>query len=109
MYSANPPPVYGIEECSAVETMPTGCTINPYGWTKLMNEQILIRSKRLTATFLSSFNRFQSIGADESGRIGENPNGIENNLMPYITQVAAGRLKRLGVFGNDYPTHDGQA
>lgn len=50
---------------------------------------------------------FNPIGAHESGRIGENPNGIPNNLMPYITQVVAGRLKRLGVFGNDYPTHDG--
>ena len=50
---------------------------------------------------------FNPIGAHESGRIGEDPNGIPNNLMPYITQVAAGRLKCLGVFGNDYPTHDG--
>ena len=100
--------VYGIpERVPLVETMPTGCT-NPYGWTKLMNEQILTDAAKadnnLSVVLLRYFN---PIGAHESGRIGENPNGIPNNLMPYITQVAAGRLKRLGVFGNDYPTHDG--
>lgn len=100
--------VYGIpKSVPLVETMPTGCT-NPYGWTKLMNEQILTDASKadgnLSVVLLRYFN---PIGAHESGRIGENPNGIPNNLMPYITQVAAGRLKRLGVFGNDYPTHDG--
>lgn len=100
--------VYGIpKSVPLVETMPTGCT-NPYGWTKLMNEQILTDATKadenLSVVLLRYFN---PIGAHESGRIGENPNGIPNNLMPYITQVAAGRLKRLGVFGNDYPTHDG--
>ena len=100
--------VYGIPKIvPLVETMPTGCT-NPYGWTKLMNEQILTDAAKadsnLSVVLLRYFN---PIGAHESGRIGENPNGIPNNLMPYITQVAAGRLKRLGVFGNDYPTHDG--
>lgn len=100
--------VYGIpKSVPLVETMPTGCT-NPYGWTKLMNEQILTDAAKadsnLSVVLLRYFN---PIGAHESGRIGENPNGIPNNLMPYITQVAAGRLKRLGVFGNDYPTHDG--
>lgn len=100
--------VYGIpERVPLVETMPTGCT-NPYGWTKLMNEQILTDAAKaddnLSIVLLRYFN---PIGAHESGRIGENPNGIPNNLMPYITQVAAGRLKQLGVFGNDYPTHDG--
>lgn len=100
--------VYGIpKSVPLVETMPTGCT-NPYGWTKLMNEQILTDAAKadsnLSVVLLRYFN---PIGAHESGRIGENPNGIPNNLMPYITQVAAGRLKRLGVFGNDYSTHDG--
>lgn len=100
--------VYGIpKSVPLVETMPTGCT-NPYGWTKLMNEQILTDAAKadsnLSVVLLRYFN---PIGAHESGRIGENPNGIPNNLMPYITQVAAGRLKRLGVFGNDYPTLDG--
>lgn len=100
--------VYGIpKEVPLVEGMPTGCT-NPYGWTKLMNEQILTdaaqANKNLSVVLLRYFN---PIGAHESGRIGENPNGIPNNLMPYITQTAAGKLKELGVFGNDYPTHDG--
>lgn len=100
--------VYGIpERVPLVEGMPTSCT-NPYGWTKLMNEQILQDASKadeeLSVVLLRYFN---PIGAHESGRIGENPNGIPNNLMPYITQVAAGRLKCLGVFGNDYETHDG--
>ncbi len=100
--------VYGVpERVPLVEGMPTGCT-NPYGWTKLMNEQILTDASAadsgLSVVLLRYFN---PIGAHESGRIGEDPNGIPNNLMPYITQVAAGKLKELGVFGNDYPTHDG--
>lgn len=100
--------VYGIpEKVPLVEGMPTSCT-NPYGWTKLMNEQILtdatVPNKNLSVVLLRYFN---PIGAHESGRIGEKPNGIPNNLMPYITQVAAGKLEKLGVFGNDYPTHDG--
>ncbi len=100
--------VYGIpKSVPLVETMPTGCT-NPYGWTKLMNEQILTDAanadSNLSVVLLRYFN---PIGAHESGRIGENPNGIPNNLMPYITQVAVGKIKRLGVFGDDYQTHDG--
>ena len=100
--------VYGIPETvPLVETMPTSCT-NPYGWTKLMTEQILQdvtkTDPELSVVLLSYFN---PIGAHESGTIGENPNGIPNNLMPYITQVAVGKLKELGVFGNDYPTPDG--
>ena len=100
--------VYGIpKSVPLVETMPTGCT-NPYGWTKLMNEQILTDAAKadsnLSVVLLRYFN---PIGAHESGRIGENPNGIPNNLMPYITQVAVGKLKELGVFGDDYDTPDG--
>ena len=100
--------VYGVpERVPLVEDMPTGCT-NPYGWTKLMNEQILTDAAAaddsLSVVLLRYFN---PIGAHESGRIGEDPNGIPNNLMPYITQVAAGKLRRLGVFGEDYPTRDG--
>jgi UDP-glucose 4-epimerase len=87
--------------------MKTGCT-NPYGWTKLMIEQILtdatVADKNLSVVLLRYFN---PIGAHESGRIGEDPTGIPNNLLPYITQVAIGKLPQLGVFGNDYPTHDG--
>lgn len=100
--------VYGVpKKVPLTEDMDTGCT-NPYGWTKLMIEQILrdtaTADKEFSAVLLRYFN---PIGAHESGRIGELPNGIPNNLMPYITQVAVGKLKQLSVFGNDYPTHDG--
>lgn len=100
--------VYGIPKTvPLIEDMPTSCT-NPYGWTKLMNEQILsdatVPNKNLSVVLLRYFN---PIGANKSGRIGENPNGIPNNLMPYITQVAVGKLQKLGIFGNDYATHDG--
>ena len=84
-----------------------GCT-NPYGWTKFMIEQILkdaaVADPELSVVLLRYFN---PIGAHASGMIGEKPNGIPNNLMPYITQVAAGIRDHLSVFGNDYPTHDG--
>ena len=100
--------VYGTNNPSPMtEDMPTSA-INPYGYTKLMMEQILTDTANanpdMSVVLLRYFN---PIGAHESGRIGEDPNGIPNNLMPYITQVAAGRIKCLGVFGNDYPTHDG--
>jgi UDP-glucose 4-epimerase len=100
--------VYGIpESVPLVEGMPTGCT-NPYGWTKYMIEQIITDTanadKELSAVLLRYFN---PIGAHESGLIGEDPQGIPNNLMPYITQVAVGKLDHLNVFGDDYPTHDG--
>ena len=101
--------VYGTPKTvPLVETMPTGSPTNPYGWTKLMMEQILTdtaaANPEMSIVILRYFN---PIGAHESGRIGEDPSGIPNNLMPYITQVAAGRLEQLGVFGDDYPTHDG--
>lgn len=101
--------VYGTPKIvPLVETMPTGSPTNPYGWTKLMMEQILSDTAKANPEMSIVLLRyFNPIGAHESGRIGEDPNGIPNNLMPYITQVAAGRLARLGVFGNDYPTHDG--
>ena len=100
--------VYGVPETvPLVEGMKTGCT-NPYGWTKLMNEQILtdatVADKEMSVVLLRYFN---PIGAHPSGRIGEDPQGIPNNLLPFITQVAIGKLPQLGVFGNDYPTHDG--
>jgi len=100
--------VYGIPETvPLVEGMPTGCT-NPYGWTKYMNEQILTdaasANPNLSVVLLRYFN---PIGAHESGLIGEAPNGIPNNLMPYIAQVAVGKREKLSVFGNDYPTPDG--
>lgn len=101
--------VYGTpEEVPLVETMPTGSPTNPYGWTKLMMEQILTDTQRANPQMSIVILRyFNPIGAHKSGRIGEDPNGIPNNLMPYITQVAAGRLPELGVFGDDYPTPDG--
>lgn len=101
--------VYGTPKTvPLVETMPTGTPTNPYGWTKLMMEQILSDTARANPDMSIVLLRyFNPIGAHESGRIGEDPNGIPNNLMPYITQVAAGRLACLGVFGNDYATHDG--
>ena len=101
--------VYGVPETvPLVETMKkTGCT-NPYGWTKYMIEQILtdaaVADKSLTVVLLRYFN---PIGAHESGLMGEDPQGIPNNLMPYITQVAIGKLKQLSVYGNDYDTPDG--
>jgi len=101
--------VYGTPKTvPLVETMPTGSPTNPYGWTKLMMEQILSDTAHANPGFSVVLLRyFNPIGAHESGTIGEDPNGIPNNLMPYITQVAAGRLEQLGVFGDDYPTHDG--
>ncbi len=91
-----------------VETLPvTGCT-NPYGWTKLMIEQIIrdeaAADSSLCAVLLRYFN---PIGAHPSGLIGEDPAGIPNNLLPYIAKVATGELPALGVFGNDFPTKDG--
>ncbi|MDE6188850.1 MAG: UDP-glucose 4-epimerase GalE [Clostridia bacterium] len=83
-------------------------TTNPYGSTKLYIEGILKDIYKADKTFnIALLRYFNPIGAHKSGLIGEDPNGIPNNLMPYITQVAIGKLKQLSVFGNDYPTHDG--
>jgi len=100
--------VYGVTDVMPlVETMPTGCT-NPYGWTKYMNEQILRDAAQANPDWAVALLRyFNPIGAHESGMIGEDPVGIPNNLMPYITQVASGKLEKLRVFGNDYNTPDG--
>ena len=90
------------------EECPKGQITNPYGQTKGMLEQILMDIQKADPEWNVVLLRyFNPIGAHESGTIGENPNGIPNNLMPYITQVAVGKLKELGVFGNDYDTHDG--
>ena len=101
--------VYGMsEDVPFRETAPAGGCTNPYGWTKYMIEQILTDTAaadpEMSVVLLRYFN---PIGAHESGLIGEKPNGIPNNLMPYITQVAVGKLDHLRVFGNDYPTPDG--
>ena len=90
------------------EECPKGVCTNPYGWTKWMLEQILTDIQKADPEWNVVLLRyFNPIGAHKSGTIGENPNGIPNNLMPYITQVAVGKLKELGVFGNDYDTPDG--
>lgn len=101
--------VYGSSNISPLkEDMKTGGTTNPYGTTKYMIEIILEDfhkgDSEWSVTLLRYFN---PIGAHKSGRIGENPNGIPNNLMPYITQVAIGKLPYLNVFGDDYDTPDG--
>lgn len=90
------------------EECPKGQCTNPYGWTKSMLEQILTDMQKADPEWNVILLRyFNPIGAHKSGMIGENPNGIPNNLMPYVTQVAVGKLKELGVFGNDYDTPDG--
>ena len=101
--------VYGMNNRSPMtEDMPTGGCTNPYGRTKYMIEEILRdvaeADPAMSVVLLRYFN---PVGAHKSGLIGEKPNGIPTNLMPYINQVAAGRLPRLSVFGNDYPTPDG--
>ena len=100
--------VYGMQEQVPLsEELPLQAT-NPYGRTKLMIEEILrdvyVSNKNWSVALLRYFN---PVGAHSSGRIGEDPNGIPNNLVPYITQVAVGKLPELRVFGNDYATHDG--
>ena len=101
--------VYGAENSVPYkEDMKRGTCTNPYGWTKAMMEQIFEDTAnadgRLSVVILRYFN---PIGAHDSGLIGEDPQGIPNNLMPYISQVAVGKLKQLTVYGNDYPTPDG--
>ncbi len=101
--------VYGDPaEIPITENCPKGQCTNPYGWTKSMLEQVLMDIQKADPEWNVVLLRyFNPVGAHPSGRIGENPNGIPNNLMPYITQVAVGKRKELGVFGNDYPTPDG--
>ena len=100
--------VYGMNNTSPLlETMPLSAT-NPYGMTKLMIEQILGDLYKSDDSWgIALLRYFNPIGAHESGRIGENPNGIPNNLMPYITQVAVKKREQLSIFGSDYNTHDG--
>jgi len=100
--------VYGMNNVSPLtEDLPLSTT-NPYGSTKLMIENILKDVEFADHSWSVALLRyFNPIGAHESGRIGEDPNGIPNNLMPYITQVAVGKREKLSVFGSDYDTHDG--
>lgn len=101
--------VYGDPaEIPITEKCPKGQCTNPYGWTKSMLEQIMMDMQKADPEWnIVLLRYFNPIGAHPSGTIGEDPNGIPNNLMPYITQVAIGKRKELGVFGNDYDTHDG--
>ena len=101
--------VYGDPEIIPItEECPKGQCTNPYGWTKSMMEQIMTDVQKAKPDWNVILLRyFNPVGAHKSGRIGEDPKGIPNNLMPYISQVAVGKLPKLGVFGNDYNTHDG--
>lgn len=101
--------VYGAPEQMPIsEDVPTGSPTNPYGQSKLIVENLLrdlcLAEPRWSVALLRYFN---PIGAHHSGHLGEDPNGIPNNLVPYISQVAVGSLKELSIFGNDYPTADG--
>ena len=100
--------VYDVHNAMPLKEEDVCACTNPYGWTKYMNERILTdiaaANPQWSVVLLRYFN---PIGAHESGRIGEMPNGIPNNLLPYVSQVAAGKLACLSVFGNDYPTPDG--
>ncbi len=101
--------VYGSpKEIPITEECPKGTCTNPYGWTKSMLEQILTDMQKADLEWnIVLLRYFNPIGAHPTGLMGENPNGVPNNLMPYITQVAIGKLACLGVFGNDYDTPDG--
>lgn len=101
--------VYGSPEIIPItEECPKGKCTNPYGWTKSMMEQIMEDTQKADPEWNVILLRyFNPVGAHKSGRIGEDPKGIPNNLMPYISQVAVGKLEKLGVFGDDYDTPDG--
>ncbi len=101
--------VYGDPEIIPItESCKVGGTTNPYGTSKFMVERIIMDVVKAVPQFSMTILRyFNPVGAHESGLIGEDPNGIPNNLLPYISQVAIGKLQQLSVFGSDYPTHDG--
>jgi len=101
--------VYGVNApVPYVETSPIGGTTSPYGTSKVMVEQVLADFAKAEPQFsIIALRYFNPVGAHESGRIGEDPNGIPNNLLPFIAQVAVGRREQLQIFGGDYPTEDG--
>lgn len=100
--------VYGDQPSPLKEDMELKKTTNPYGETKAMSERILTDTSLANPNFgVSLLRYFNPVGAHESGLIGEDPNGIPNNLMPFVTKVAKGQLEKLSVFGNDYDTIDG--
>ena len=100
--------VYGADGVPPMtEDLPTSAT-NPYGWTKAMIEQVLRDVSASNSEWrIASLRYFNPVGAHPSGTIGEDPNGIPNNLMPFVAQVAVGRREKLSVFGDDYDTPDG--
>ncbi len=100
--------VYGDQPSPLKEAVELKKTTNPYGETKAMSERILMDTAHANENFAVNLLRyFNPVGAHESGLIGEDPNGIPNNLMPFVTKVAKGELEKLSVFGNDYDTIDG--
>jgi len=100
--------VYGNPQYLPIDEDHPTCAINPYGRSKLHIEEMLSDLAESDVSWkIACLRYFNPVGAHESGLIGENPNGIPNNLMPYIAKVASGKLPNLKVFGNDYPTHDG--
>lgn len=100
--------VYGNQPSPLREDMELKATTNPYGETKVISERILSDANKADPSFAVSLLRyFNPVGAHKSGIIGEDPNGIPNNLMPFVTKVATGKLKKLKIFGNDYNTIDG--
>lgn len=101
--------VYGEPDTMPIrEDFPTGTPTNPYGRSKLMIEEILADLQISDETWnIATLRYFNPVGAHESGKIGEDPNGLPNNLLPYIAQVSVGKLKALSIFGDDYPTEDG--
>lgn len=101
--------VYGdVEQMPITEATPTGMPTNPYGRSKLMVEQVLADVAQSDPRWRMAVLRyFHPVGAHERGLMGEDPNGIPNNLLPYISQVAVGKLRQLSVYGKDYPTPDG--
>lgn len=100
--------VYGSPKTVPIPETADLAPTNPYGWTKMMVEQVLEDLCRSDEEWqIAALRYFNPVGAHPSGRIGEDPNGVPNNLMPYISQVAVGRREKLSVFGNDYPSRDG--
>lgn len=100
--------IYGDNVSPFDETMPTGNVTNPYGRTKFIIEEILFDLQKSDVSWSIALLRyFNPIGAHESGQIGEDPAGVPNNLMPYISQTAVGKRPHVNVFGDDYETHDG--
>ncbi len=108
VYSSSATVYSSVKEMPVNEQSFAYVTTNPYGWTKIMCEQIIRDTCHADpALSVALLRYFNPVGAHPSGRIGEDPAGIPNNLMPYIAQVASGKLQKLSVYGNDYPTPDG--